>query len=119
YALALVVTCLISQYILLHDLSILVLSAILLAGYFTKSSPGRGWGTVRVGLAVVWAVCWLGPVLTVYIRVPLVPLALVLLAWTAWNGLPKGIPGYIRVRLLAPRGPAGADPGPDRLGIFH
>jgi len=76
-----VVSPLVGQYLLLHDLAILILAAVLLGECSLRkgaSVPAR----VRVVLAVLWLACLVGPpIITRLVRLPLVPLAVLLLGW--------------------------------------
>src|SRR5207249_9885758 len=69
------------QYLLPPDLAGLVLAAVLLVECSLRegaSVPAR----VRVVLAVLWLACLVGPpIITRLVRLPLVPLAVLLLGW--------------------------------------
>lgn len=92
FAFTLVITCLPPQYLELHDCTILILAAILLAGSRVKTEDSDGRGTLRVVFAVVWVTCWIGPLLTPIIWIPLVPLALLMLGGTIWLLFPRHAP---------------------------
>jgi len=81
FAALLVASPLVGQYLLLHDLAILILAAVLLVECSLRegaSVPAR----VRVVLAVLWLACLVGPpIITRLVRLPLVPLAVLLLGW--------------------------------------
>ncbi len=82
FAALLVVSPLVAQYLLLHDLAILILAALLLAEHYLAHGPSAGWARVRVVLAVLWLACLVGPpIITRIVRLPLVPLAVLLLGW--------------------------------------
>ena len=88
FAALLVVSPLVGQYLLLHDLASLILAAVLLVECSLRegaSVPAR----VRVVLAVLWLACLVGPpIITRIVRLPLVPLAVLLLGWAvldAWR----------------------------------
>ena len=75
-------TPLVSPYLQLHDVAILILPALLVAEYWLGHGPGEGWARVRVVLALLWLTCLLGPpIVTRLVRLPLVPLAVLLLGW--------------------------------------
>jgi glycosyl transferase family 87 len=74
FAAMLAVAPLTSPYLQLHDLSILVVAAVLVLGQLAD-------GTVRLSLALVWFACMIGPAVTSRIvRVPLPPIAILLAA---------------------------------------
>ena len=82
FAALLAVTPLVSPYLQLHDVAILILPALLVAEYWLGHGPGEGWARVRVVLALLWLTCLLGPpIVTRLVRLPLVPLAVLLLGW--------------------------------------
>jgi len=82
FAALLVVSPLVAQYLLLHDLAILILAALLLAEHYLAHGPSAGWARVRVVLAVLWLACLVGPpIITRLAPLPLVPLAVLLLGW--------------------------------------
>ena len=89
FAALLVVSPLVAQYLLLHDLAILILAALLLAEHYLAHGPSAGWARVRVVLAVLWLACLVGPpIITRLAPLPLVPLAVLLLGWAvldAWR----------------------------------
>jgi hypothetical protein len=92
FAGTLVATGLVSQYIMLHDLTILILAAALLAARWLGHPNRPGWGAIRAALAVVWIVSLLGPLLSVALHVQLVPLALLLLGAVIGLTLPRPVP---------------------------
>ena len=82
FAALLVVSPLVGQYLLLHDLAILVLAAVLLVESSLAEGAGEVPARVRLVLAVLWLTCLLGPpIITRIVRLPLVPLAVLLLGW--------------------------------------
>ena len=89
FAALLVLTPLVSPYLQLHDLAVLILPALLLAEYWLRHGAGAAWARVRIVLAVLWLTCLVGPpIITRLVRVPLVPLAVLLLGWAvldAWR----------------------------------
>src|SRR2546427_7749738 len=91
FAALLVASPLVGQYLLLHDLAILILAAVLLVECSLRegaSVPAR----VRVVLAVLWLACLVGPpIITRLVRLPLVPLAVLLLGGVVldpWRAAP-------------------------------
>ena len=89
FAALLVLSPLVAQYLLLHDLAILILAAVLLVESSLREGAGEVPARVRVVLAVLWLTCLVGPpIITRIVRVPLVPLAVLLLGWVvvdAWR----------------------------------
>ena len=82
FAALLVVSPLAAQYLLLHDLAILILAALLLAEHYLAHGPSAGWARARAVLAVLWLTCLVGPpIITRLAPLPLVPLAVLLLGW--------------------------------------
>jgi len=82
FAALLVVSPLVGQYLLLHDLAILILAAVLLVEGSLQEGAGEVPARVRVVLAVLWVTCLVGPpIITRIVRLPLVPLAVLLLGW--------------------------------------
>jgi hypothetical protein len=80
FAALLAVAPLVGQYLLLHDVAVLVLAAVLVAEYWL-GHPGEGWRRVQVVLAAVWLACLLAPpVVTRVAPLPLAPLAVLLFA---------------------------------------
>src|SRR5207247_480510 len=61
FAALLVVSPLAAQYLLLHDLAILILAALLLAEHYLAHGPSAGWARARAVLAVLWLTCLVGP----------------------------------------------------------
>jgi alpha-1,2-mannosyltransferase len=82
FAALLVVSPLVGQYLLLHDLVILILAAVLLVECSLREGGGKVPARVRVVLAILWLTCLIGPpIITRIVRLPLVPLAVLLLGW--------------------------------------
>jgi hypothetical protein len=78
FAGTLVATCLVSQYIMLHDLTILILAVGLIAGHVLGRPLRTGWGVTRTAFGVLWVGCLVGPPIGIWLHVLTVPLALVL-----------------------------------------
>jgi len=88
-AATLVATPLVSQYFLLHDVTIMILATVLLADHAMRGAERQGWGATRLALATLWVVCFVGPVITQRFRIPLLPWALVLVGWSIWVDHPS------------------------------
>src|SRR5438552_3942702 len=92
FAALLVVSPLVGQYLLLHDLASLILAAVLLVECSLQEGAGEVPARVRVVLAVLWLTCLVGPpIITRIVRLPLVPLAVLLLGWVVldtWRAAP-------------------------------
>jgi len=70
-----VATTLVGQHFLVHDFTITILAAVLLADDHVRRPAEARWGTRRLALAMLWVTCFVGPLVTQRTRVPLVPLA--------------------------------------------
>jgi hypothetical protein len=88
-AATLVATPLVSQYFLLHDVTIMILATVLLADHAMRRGGRQGWGATRLALATLWVFCFVGPVITQRFRMPLLPWALVLVGWSIWVNQPS------------------------------
>jgi hypothetical protein len=84
FAATLIVTSLVSQYFPLHDLTITILAAVLLANHWMGQPTSEGWGTIRLALAALWVTCFVGPVATRHIMIQLVPPATLFVGWSIW-----------------------------------
>jgi glycosyl transferase family 87 len=84
FAATLIATPLVSQYFLLHDVSILIVAAVLLADGAVRDPATRGWGTTRLALAALWIACFAGPLLTMRFHLPIVPIALLFVGWSVY-----------------------------------
>jgi hypothetical protein len=78
FAGTMVATCLISQYVMLHDLTILILAVVLIADHWLGLPFRTGWGLTRTAFGVLWVGCLIGPPISVWLHIQTVPLALLL-----------------------------------------
>ena len=92
FASTLVVTPLISQYVMLHDLTIVVIAAVLVIDYWVSGGKTiTKWETMRAALALLWLTCLVGPLITMKFKVGVVPLALAYLGWCLWRHSREGV----------------------------
>ncbi len=88
FAALLVATPLVSQYLSLHDLAILIIPALLATEYWLGHGAGAGWARLRIALAILWLACLVGPPLVArVVRLPIAPLAALLLGWVVLDTL--------------------------------
>jgi hypothetical protein len=82
FAALIVIAPLVGQYLLLHDLDVLILTAVLVSEYWLANGARKGWGVVRLVFAAVWLACLIGPpIITRLAPLPLAPLSVLLLGW--------------------------------------
>jgi hypothetical protein len=85
FAATLIATALTSQHFLLHDFTITILAAVLLASHWMRAPTRDGWGTTRLALAALWVASFVAPILTSRLHVPVVPLAALFVGWSIWS----------------------------------
>jgi Glycosyltransferase family 87 len=84
FAATLIATTLTSQHFLLHDFTITILAAVLVASHWIHEPVRTGWGTMRLAFASLWVATLVGPILTLRLHVPVVPLAALFVGWSLW-----------------------------------
>jgi hypothetical protein len=88
----LIATTLISQHFMLHDVTILILGAILLTNYWMRHPERQGWDATRFAFAALWVACFVGPMVAFQFRLAVVPLATLLVGWTIWHFVVRSAP---------------------------
>jgi hypothetical protein len=88
-----IVTPLVSQYLQLHDLSILALAGVLLVEEALDRPSVLSTGRARLALAALWLSCLVAPAVVSRVApVPLAPIGALVLGWTALDAARRARP---------------------------